>query len=532
MEIIAPPERDQRDLLRTIAEGTAGSVGAAFLRSLSRCLAAAFAADVAYVAELDDADAPARGRILACWPGGDLLPEGYEYELADTPCAAIAASDVVSYPTGNVKRFPRDGFLARNGLEGYLALPMRGAEGRLVGYVCALSRARLDAGDDEIAVLRIFAARAAAELERRRHEAALRAREAEITASRTRLVHAADEERRRIGRDLHDGAQQRLVVLGQCLDLALRSAESAPDQAARLIASAREHATLAGSELRALSRGLHPAGLAAHGLTSALRSLALNSPVALRLETMPEQRLPDPVEVTVYYLVAEALSNAVKHAGASEVRVDLQRRGPVLHAEISDDGIGGAAAGNGSGLPGLVDRLEALGGRLEVESAPGAGTRLRASIPLAPWRDGREPFIEFGYEGDEGAGERSIAQILAGTKTASISLAREWDLEGGPPSIGQRIPITDHHGARRAVVEVTRVAVLPFDQIDAAVVSAESAGATSLDEWMAGHRAFYAGCRDEVALLLGEPGWRLTDSEPMVVTSFRLAPDCARSAST
>jgi signal transduction histidine kinase/uncharacterized protein YhfF len=520
MKTLAPAERD---LLRTIAEGTAGSVGAPFLRSLSRCLAAAFAADVAYVAETDDADPPARGRIIACWPAGGVLPEGYEYELADTPCEAIGDCDVISYPTGTTGRFPRDGFLARHGLEGYLAVPMHGAEGRLVGYVCVLSRARLDAGDEEIAVLRIFAARAAAELERRGHEAALRAREAEVTASRTRLLHAADEERRRIGRDLHDGAQQRLVVLGQCLDLALRSAESSPREATRLIASAREHAALAGSELRAFSRGLHPAGLSAHGLASALRSLGLNSPVPLRIEAVPDQRLPDPVEVTVYYLVAEALSNAVKHADATEVRVDLQRRGPVLHAEITDDGVGGAAAEPGSGLCGLVDRLEALGGRLELESAPGAGTRLRASIPLAPWRDGREPFIEFGYDGDDGAGERSIAQIIAGTKTVSISLAREWDLEGGPPKLGQRIPITDHHGLRRAVVEVTRVAMLPFDQIDGAIVSAESAGVASLDEWMASHRAFYAGCRDEVALLLGEPGWRLTDAEPMVVTSFRLA---------
>jgi signal transduction histidine kinase/uncharacterized protein YhfF len=522
MEILAPAERDQRDLLRTIAEGTAGSVGAAFLRSLSRSLAAAFAADVAYVAETDAGVPPSRGRITACWPGAEMLPEGYDYDLADTPCEAIGECEVISYPTGSVARFPNDGFLARYGLEGYLAVPMHGAEGRLVGYVCVLSRARLDAGEEEIAVLRIFAARAAAELERRRHEAALRAREAEVTASRTRLLHAADEERRRIGRDLHDGAQQRLVVLGQCLDLALRSAERSPEEAARLIASAHEHATLAGQELRALARGLHPAGLSAHGLASALRSLGLNSPVPLRIDAIPEQRLPDPVEVTVYYLVAEALSNAVKHAGATEVRVDLQRRGPVLHAEISDDGIGGATAGDGSGLPGLVDRLEALGGRLEVQSAPGAGTRLHASIPLAPWRDGREPFIEFGYEGDGGAGERSIAQIVDGSKTVSVSLAREWDLEGGPPRIGQRIPITDHNGRRRAMVEVTRVAVLPFGQIDAAVVSAESAGAVSLEEWMASHRAFYAGCRDEVALLLGEPGWRLTDAEPMVVTSFRL----------
>jgi len=532
MEIIAPFDtgaRDQRDLLRTIAEGTAGSVGGAFLRSLSRCLAAAFGADVAYVAETDDPHPPVRGRILACWPGGEVLPEGYEYDLADTPCEAIAECEVISYPTGTVSRFPRDGFLARHGLEGYLAVPMQGVEGRLVGYVCVLSQTRIDAGEEELAVLRIFAARAAAELERRRHEAALRAREAEVTASRTRLLHAADEERRRIGRDLHDGAQQRLVVLGQCLDLALRSAEQSPGDAARLLATAREQAMLAGRELRELSRGLHPAGLSAHGLSAALRSLGLNSPIPLRIDAVPEQRLPDPVEVTVYYLVAEALSNAVKHAGATEVRVDLQRRGPVLRVEIADDGVGGAEPdGAGTGLPGLVDRLEALGGRLEVESAPGAGTRLRASIPLAPWRDGREPFIEFGYEGDGGRGERSIAQIVDGTKTVSISLAREWELDGGPPKIGQLIPITDHHGNRRAVVEVTRVAVLPFGDIDGAVVNAESAGMTSLEDWVASHREFYAGCRDEIALLLGEPGWRLTDGEPMVVTTFRLVESLSR----
>jgi signal transduction histidine kinase/uncharacterized protein YhfF len=523
--------RDQRELLRTIAEGTAGSIGGAFLRSLSRSLAAAFGADVAYVAELLD-EPPTRGRVLACWPGVHMLAEGYEYALAETPCEAIVEAEVISHPEGCVARFPRDGFLARNGLEGYLAVPMHGAEGRLVGYVCVLSRARLDAGEEELAVLRIFAARAAAELERRRHEAALRAREAEVTASRTRLLHAADEERRRIGRDLHDGAQQRLVVLGQCLDLARRSAAASPEEAVALIARAREQAVLAAQELREVSRGLHPAGLSAHGLGSALRSLGLNSPVPLRIDALPEQRLPDPVEVTVYFLVAEALSNAVKHAGASEVRVALHRRGPVLHAEVSDDGAGGATAGAGGGLHGLTDRLEALGGVLEVESVPGAGTRLRASIPLAPWRDGREPFIEFGYEGDGGSGERSIAQIVAGTKTASISLAREWDLDGGPPRIGQRLPITDHEGNRRALVEVTRVALLPFGQVDASVVSAESAGEKTLEDWVASHRAFYAGCRDEIALLLGEPGWRLTEAEPMVVTSFRLVEAYTRSAST
>ncbi len=513
-----PAPRDRRDLLRTIAEGTAGTVGAAFLRSLARCLAASFVADVAYVAEL--ADPPTRARILACWPGGELLAEGYEYDLAGTPCEPIAERDVISHPAGAVERFASDSFLVRNGLDGYLAVPMRDAGGDVVGYVCVISRGRVDAGEEDVAVLRIFAARAAAELDRRRHEAALRAREAEVAASRTRLLHAADEERRRIGRDLHDGAQQRLVALGQWLDLAQRSGR--PEDAERFIANAREQATLAGRELRELSHGLHPSGLA-YGLAASLRSLGLRSPVPLQVVALPEHRLPEPVEVTIYYLVSEALTNAVKHAGATEVRVQVERRGPVLHAEVADDGVGGASESGGSGLPGLSDRLAALGGRLEVESAPGAGTRLRAAIPLAPWRDERDPFIEFGYEGDGGAGERSIAQVVAGSKTVSVSLAREWDLEGGPPRIGQMLPIVDCNGRRRATVEVTRVAVLPFGQIGADVVSAETAGGATLDEWLASHRAFYAGCRDEIALLLGEPGWRLTDAEPMVVTSFRLA---------
>jgi signal transduction histidine kinase/uncharacterized protein YhfF len=516
-----PTSPPRRDLLRFVAEGTAGVVGDAFLRSLVTHLAGAFGADAAFAAELIGSG---RARTVASFTTPEIhLPEGYEFALAGTPCEAAYADGEVRCPVGAPARWPQDRLIGGHGLEGYIAVALVGADGLQIGHIGVMGHARLDADEDDMAVLRIFAARAAAELERRRHEAALRAREAEVSASRARLLHAADEERRRIGRDLHDGAQQRLVVLAQCLDLALRSTEGSPAEAARLIASAREQATLAGSELRALSRGLHPAGLTTHGLTSALRSLGLNSPVPLRIDAVPEQRLPGPVEVTVYYLVAEALSNAVKHAGATEVRVDLQRRGPVLHAEISDDGIGGAEAGGaGSGLHGLVDR-DALGGRLEVESAPGAGTRLRAAIPLAPWRDGREPFIEFGYEGDGGQGERSIGQIVDGTKTVSVSLAREWELEGGPPRIGQRIPITDHEGNRRAMVEVTRVAVLPFGQIDAAVVSAESAGSASVEEWMAGHRAFYAGCREEVALLLGDPAWRLTDDEPMVVTSFRLA---------
>jgi uncharacterized protein YhfF len=176
----------------------------------------------------------------------------------------------------------------------------------------------------------------------------------------------------------------------------------------------------------------------------------------------------------------------------------------------------------GSGLAGLVDRVESLGGKLEIDSPVGRGTRVAAEIPLSPWRDARAPFLEFGHEDDDGSGERLIRAILEGRKTAAISLAREWELEGGTPSLGMRLPIRDHDGVRWGEVEVTRVVVLPFGQIDPDVVNAESAGATTLDEWRADQRRFYDGCRDETAVLLGEPGWRITDDEPMTIVWFRL----------
>ena len=145
-------------------------------------------------------------------------------------------------------------------------------------------------------------------------------------------------------------------------------------------------------------------------------------------------------------------------------------------------------------------------------------------MPLAPWRDAREPFLEFGHDGDDGLGEHLIGEILAGRKTVTVSLMRECELEGGAPRIGQRLPVMDHHGHLRATVEVTRVAVMPFDEIDEAVVTAESAGARSVAEWRGQQRAFYDRCRDEIALLIGEPGWRLTEEEPMIICSIRLVP--------
>ena len=223
------------------------------------------------------------------------------------------------------------------------------------------------------------------------------------------------------------------------------------------------------------------------------------------------------VEATIWFLVSEALGNAIKHADASHVRVDIVQHGRTLVAEVLDDGRGGARAEGGTGLQGLVARVESLGGRLVVDSPPDDGTRLTATIPLAPWRTARDPFLEFGHDGDGGQGRRKIEEILDGSRTSGVSLAREWDLEGGPPRIGQRLPVLDHTGRRHAVVEVERVALVPFGEVDASTVSPEP----GYDDWHEGRRASYDAVRDELAALFGEPDWRLTDAEPMVILWYR-----------
>jgi signal transduction histidine kinase/uncharacterized protein YhfF len=515
-------EAIERDLLRTVAAGTAPVVGKAFFRSLARHVAEALGADVAFVAEYMG-DPPVRGRTLAAWPGAaDALGEGVEFALEGAPCALTLERDVVSLPDGVREAFPGDPLVAKYALDGYLAIVLRGSDGQRLGYIGVQSKRRLEASEEELTALFIFGSRAAAEIERRRHEIALRERETEVNASRARVVHAADEERRRIGRNLHDGAQQRLLALGNLVKLARRQLESSPEKAARLLATVEDEAAAALKELQELSRGLHPSGLVECGLAQPLETLAARLTVPLEVVSLPERRLPDVVEVTLYYLVSETATNAAKYAEASMVRVEINQSGRTIYATVSDDGVGGASIDGGSGLAGLVDRVESLGGKLDVDSPRGAGTRISAEIPLSPWRDAREPFLEFGHENDDGSGERLIRAILERRKTAAISLSREWELEGGTPNLGTRLPIRDQDGRRWGDVEVTRVVVLPFGQIDPDVVNAESAGTSTLDEWRADQRSFYDGCRDETAVLLGEPGWRLTDDEPMTIVWFRL----------
>jgi signal transduction histidine kinase len=205
---------------------------------------------------------------------------------------------------------------------------------------------------------------------------------AELTASRARIVAAGDNARRRFERDLHDGAQQRLVSLG----LKLRTAEaSVPPELRTLrdqISDIVTGLTGVSADLQETSRGIHPAILSRGGLGPALKTLARRSAVPVELRVDVDQRLPDPAEVGAYYLVAEALTNAAKHAQASEVRVRVEADAASLHVSIRDDGVGGADLRKGSGLIGLTDRVEALGGRLQISSIAGHGTSLTATIPL------------------------------------------------------------------------------------------------------------------------------------------------------
>jgi PAS domain S-box-containing protein len=204
--------------------------------------------------------------------------------------------------------------------------------------------------------------------------------EQELRRSRARIVEAGDVERRRLERNLHDGAQQRLVSLSLALRLAQAQLGRDPQEADRLLGAASEELAQALAELRELARGIHPAVLTDRGLGPALETLASRAALPVEL-IVPDERLPAPVEAAAYYVVSEALANVAKYADASSVEVSIARRNGKAVVEVSDDGKGGADPQSGSGLRGLVDRVEALDGRLVVESEPGQGTLVRAEIP-------------------------------------------------------------------------------------------------------------------------------------------------------
>ncbi len=220
-------------------------------------------------------------------------------------------------------------------------------------------------------------------LRNERLDAELRAKVTELQASRSRIVQAGYEQRRRLERDLHDGAQQRLMALGIDLRMVRERIEHDSQGAAELLDESLHELNEATAELRELARGIHPAVLTNRGLQAALKGLASRSPVPVELLRTPADRLPPSVESAVYFVVAEALTNAARYSRAQTVTVGVLRDNGHVDVEVSDDGVGGADADQGSGLRGLQDRVAALDGRLELTSPQGLGTILRATIPCA-----------------------------------------------------------------------------------------------------------------------------------------------------
>ena len=363
-----------RNLLRTVAEGTAGAVGDEFLRCLVRHVSLAFDAKFAFVAEATEPNGE-HVRVVSGWYDGDWMDEPFEYDTDGKPCALVVDQEVVAFPEELTKRFPGAKPAIDMGLESYLAICLRASDGTHLGHMAVMDARPMHAGDDDVAAMRIFASRTAAELERRHQAAALR-------RSRARVIDAADSERRRVGRNLHDGAQQRLMAVSNLLKVAQRQLEHG-DDAGDVLRLADDELGAAQAELQGLARGLHPVALSERGLRSALESLTAGCATPTTLD-VGAQELPPQIEIAAYFIVSESLTNANKYADASAVDIRIVLEAQTVLVEIVDDGGGGAEPESGTGLRGLADRIEALGGRLEVDSPPGAGTRVSARLPLAP----------------------------------------------------------------------------------------------------------------------------------------------------
>jgi signal transduction histidine kinase len=236
--------------------------------------------------------------------------------------------------------------------------------------------------DDDPELVGAVAATAAIALDDARLQTESADRQAELRASRERLVTAGDAERRRLERDLHDGAQQRLVSVALQLRMIERHIRTDPAAAERLVRSAGDELSRSLEELRELARGIHPAVLN-HGLKAALESLASRSPIPARVSCAGAERLPEPVQLAAYFVACEALANVAKYAHATHASIRVSRRNGVVVIKIADDGVGGADQSAGTGLQGLADRVAALNGTLRVLSPAGDGTVVTAELPCA-----------------------------------------------------------------------------------------------------------------------------------------------------
>ncbi len=392
----AGPGADQpADLPRQRSPVTTGTIDLLGILSASQALSSETSLDRlhARVAQVLGAMTGATGVHLLLWsedrhdwllpaPGGGAAPvSGTGHETA-VPMSVLryaqrTGEQLVAGDATQDDRFARDLYFADADCCSLLALPVF-SRGRLRAVLVLENRLLRGAFTTErLDAVKLIAGQLAVSLDNAQLYA-------ELSQSRARIVATADQTRRRIERDLHDGAQQRLLSLA----LQLRAAQAAaPPEAAEL---ARQVGDVAGGladaleELREIARGLHPAILAHGGLRPALKTLARRSPIPVDVQVHTEQRLPEPVEVSAYYVVAEALTNAAKHARASAVTVTVEADAAdaVLRVAVRDDGTGGADFTRGTGLTGLRDRVEALGGRILLHSPRGAGTTLRAELPL------------------------------------------------------------------------------------------------------------------------------------------------------
>jgi signal transduction histidine kinase len=369
---LADEQATLRRMATLVAQGVPpGEVFSAVSDEVSRLLGSDTAAIVRF-----EHDPPA---IVVVGVGRSIpgIPIGTRWQLDD----GLASTEV--YRTGRSARIdardwasvsgPIHGPGRRLGLTSTVASPII-VEGRLWGTLSVSAKAPLLPLDAEERLERFteLVATAIANADSR----------SDLAASRRRIVATSDEVRRRIERDLHDGTQQRLVSLG----LAVRAAEAdvPPDRGDLRTELARIATGLADAivDLQELSRGIHPAILSQGGLGPALRTLARRSAIPVELDVTTDARLPEPIEVAAYYVASEALANATKHAQASRVEVSLATRNGHLLLSIRDNGVGGADPARGSGLVGLTDRVEALGGSIQIRSRPGAGTHITAELPL------------------------------------------------------------------------------------------------------------------------------------------------------
>ncbi|MBA2475226.1 MAG: PAS domain S-box protein [Actinobacteria bacterium] len=353
-------------------EGKHGAVFRLVPKEVARLLGARSASIVRYEAE-------GRGLVIGGWsaPGAARLPPGSLLELHGETAAGrvrqtgeAARVSTFEGAEGSLGRALRD-----MGFRSAIGAPIH-VDGTLWGAIVTSSMSEEPWPEDAERRLTEFAELVSQAL------ANADARE-QLSASRARLVEASDAERRRLERNLHDGAQQRLVAVSLTIRLAEARLAVEPGEAQALLAGAREELAVALAELRELAQGIHPSVLVERGLAPALQTVASRAPIPVEVLSVPSGRLPPSVEIAAYYLVSEALANVAKHAQASRATVAVDRSGDRVTIEVSDDGVGGADANGGSGLRGLADRISTLAGSLDVVSPPGGGTTVRAAIPCS-----------------------------------------------------------------------------------------------------------------------------------------------------